>query len=79
MSSRPSAIVSPELPWISFYERVGRGPAGLIGAISLGKKAMRKTRLLFWLAGPMLMRVNTAFAAELPEACKSYTPVLVHP
>ena len=38
---------------------------------------MRKTRLLFWLAGSMLMLANTAFAAELPEACKSYTPAVV--
>jgi len=38
---------------------------------------MRKTQLLFWLASSILTVVSTAFAAELPDACKSYTPAVV--
>ena len=38
---------------------------------------MRKTRLLFWFTSSILMLANTAFAADLPEACRSYTPAVV--
>src|SRR6516164_11544961 len=38
---------------------------------------MRKTQLLFWLTGSILILANAAFAAELPDACESYTPAVV--
>ena len=38
---------------------------------------MRKTQLLFWLVGSILTLTNVAFAAELPDACESYTPAVV--
>jgi hypothetical protein len=38
---------------------------------------MRKTRLLFWFASSILMFANAAFAADVPEACNSYTPAVV--
>src|SRR5690242_7139628 len=37
---------------------------------------MRKTQLLFCLARSILALTSAAFAAELPDACKSYTPAV---
>src|SRR6478735_2641747 len=37
---------------------------------------MRKTQLLFCLASSILTLTSAAFAAELPDACKSYTPAV---
>src|SRR5215471_10644161 len=37
---------------------------------------MRKTQLLFCLASSILALTSAAFAAELPDACKSYTPAV---
>jgi hypothetical protein len=38
---------------------------------------MKKIQLLFGLASSILTLANAALAADLPDACKSYTPAVV--